>query len=60
MAGVFQNLATCYLEMHQFDQALSYADKALKIRGGLNSEEFLKYDDFINLYSDILLSKKRC
>ena len=58
LAGVFQNLATCYLEMHQFDQALSYADKALKIRGGLNSEEFLKYDDFINLYSDILLAKK--
>ena len=58
LAGVFQNLATCYLEMHQFDQALIYAEKALEIRGGLNSEEFLKYDDFINLYSDILLAKK--
>lgn len=58
LAGAYQNLATCYLEMRNFDKALDYSKKALGIRGGLNSEEFLKFDDFINLHSDILLAKK--
>lgn len=57
-AGAFQNLATCYLEMHNFDKALDYSKKVIEIRGGINSAEFLKYDDFINLYADILLAKK--
>ena len=58
LAGVYQNLATCYLEMHNFEKALEFADKTAKIRGGLESEENLKYDDFINLYVDILLASK--
>ena len=58
LAGVYQNLSACYLEMHNFDKALSYAEKVEQIRGGINSEEFLKYDDFINYYADILLAKK--
>lgn len=58
LAGAFQNLATCYLEMHNFDMASDFAEKTIQIRGGLNSEEFLKYDDFINVYADILLAKK--
>ena len=35
--------------MHNFDKALYYAEKVEQIRGGINSEEFLKYDDFIKL-----------
>ena len=58
LAGAFQNLASCYLEMHNFERALEYANKVINLRGGLESKEFLKYDDFINLYADILLAKK--
>ena len=58
LAGAYQNLATCYLEMHEFDKALNFSEKTIEIRGGINSTEFLKYDDFINLYSDILLARK--
>ena len=57
-AGSYQNLATSYLEMHDFSKAEEYADKVIKIRGGINSKEFLKYTDFINIYADILLAKK--
>ena len=57
-AGGYQNLATSYLEMHNFTNAKEYADKVIKIRGGINSKEFLKYPDFINVYADILLAKK--
>ena len=57
-AGVYQNLANCYLDMHQFTNALDFAEKAIKIRGGIDSEETLKYDDFLNLYADILLATK--
>ncbi|MFL2540005.1 MAG: tetratricopeptide repeat-containing sulfotransferase family protein [Alphaproteobacteria bacterium] len=55
-SGIYQNLANCYLEMHQFAKALDFAEKAINIRGGINSEETLKYDDFLNLYADILLA----
>ena len=57
-AGSYQNLATSYLEMHNFTKAEEYADKVIKLRGGINSKEFLKYTDFINVYADILLAKK--
>jgi len=59
LAGVYQNMSTCYLEMHYFEKALEYANKTISIRGGLESEELLKYDDFINLYCDILLASKK-
>ena len=52
-AGSYQNLATSYLEMHNFTKAEEYADKVIQIRGGINSKEFLKYTDFINVYADI-------
>ena len=58
LAGAFQNLASCYLEMQKFERALEYANKVISLRGGIESKEFLKYDDFINLYADILLAKK--
>jgi tetratricopeptide (TPR) repeat protein len=58
IAGCYQNLATCYTEMLNFKKAREYADKVINIRGGIGSEEFLKYTDFMNLYSDILLANK--
>ena len=41
-----------------FEEAKKNAEKVIELRGGILSEEFLKYSDFINLYADILLAKK--
>ena len=30
LAGVYQNMATCYLEMHNFEKALEFADKTIR------------------------------
>lgn len=58
LSGAYQNLATCRLELLEFEEAKKNAKKVIELRGGLLSEEFLKYSDFINLYADILLAKK--
>jgi len=57
-SGVYQNLANCYLEMLQFTKALDFAEKTIEMRGGINSKEMLKYDEFLCLYADILLAIK--
>ena len=58
ISGAFQNLATCQLELLEFNEAKKNAKKVIELRGGLLSEEFLSYSDFISLYADILLAKK--
>ena len=58
ISGAYQNLATCRLELLDFEEAKKNAEKVIELRGGILSEEFLKYSDFINLYADILLAKK--
>ena len=58
VTGAYQNLATCYLEMKDFDKAEQYAEKVIELRGGIKSKEFLLYSDFINIYADILLAKQ--
>ena len=58
ISGAYQNLATCRLELLDFEEAKKDANKVIELRGGILSEEFLKYSDFINLYADILLAKK--
>ena len=40
IAGSYQNLATSYLEMHDFKKAEEYADKVIEIRGGLIQKNF--------------------
>ena len=40
VAGSYQNLATCYIEMLNFTKAKEYAEKVIDIRGGIESEEF--------------------
>ena len=57
-SAAYQNLATCYLEMKDFDKAKHFAEKVIELRGGITSNEFLQYKDFIDVYSDILLAKK--
>jgi tetratricopeptide (TPR) repeat protein len=57
-SGALQNLATCYLEMKDFDKASHFAEKVIELRGGIISNEFLQYKDFIDVYGDILLAKK--
>lgn len=58
ISGAYQNLATCRLELLEFEEAKKDAKKVIELRGGILSEEFLRYSDFINLYADILLAKK--
>ena len=58
ISGAYQNLATCRLELLDFEEAKKNAEKVIELRGGILSEEFFKYSDFINLYADILLAKK--
>ena len=58
ISGAFQNLATCHLDLLEFDEAKKNAKKVIELRGGLQSEEFLIYSDFISLYASILLAKK--
>lgn len=59
LAGAYQNLSVCYLEMKDFDQAEKYANLVINLRGGITSEEFLKYSDFIDSYTDILIATKQ-
>ena len=40
ISGAFQNLATCHLELLEFDEAKKNAKKVIELRGGLQSEEF--------------------
>ena len=57
-SAAYQNLATCYLEMKDFDKAKGFAEKVIELRGGVTSDNFLQYEDFINTYADILLAKQ--
>ena len=45
--------------MKDFDQAEKYANLVINLRGGITSEEFLKYSDFIDSYTDILIATKQ-
>ena len=57
-SSAFQNLATCYLEMKDFDKAKHFAEIVIELRGGVTSKIFLQYEDFISIYTDILLAKQ--
>ena len=57
-SAAYQNLATCYLEMKDFDKAKGFSEKVIELRGGVTSDNFLQYEDFINTYADILLAKQ--
>ena len=57
-SSAYQNLSTCYLEMKDFDKAKGFAEKVIELRGGVTSDNFLQYEDFINTYADILLAKQ--
>ena len=56
--GSYQNLSSCYLFLKKFDLAKKYAENAINLRGGFDSEHFLKVTDLISLYADILLAIK--
>ena len=36
-----QNIATCYLHLREFEKAKEYADKTIKMRGGLRIKIFI-------------------
>jgi len=51
-----QNIATCYLHLREFKKAKKFADKTIKLRGGVENKNFYLIKDLVNLYSDILLA----
>lgn len=52
----YHNLAECYLALGQFTKAKENVLIAIKYRGGINSNDFLRYPDLMTLYTDILLA----
>lgn len=51
-----QNIASCYLHLREFEKAKLYAEKAIKLRGGIKNKNFYLIKDLVNLYGDILLA----
>ena len=54
----YQNIAECLLNLKNFNEAEKNISIAIDKRGGLESEEILKYHDTLSLYGDIILAKK--
>ena len=54
----YQNMAECYLNLKEFNKAEKYILSAIDKRGGLDSNDILKFQDTLCLYGDILLAKK--
>ena len=55
----YQNIAECLLNLKNFNEAEKNISIAIDKRGGLESEEILKYHDTLSLYGDIILAKKK-
>ena len=53
----YHNLAHSYLYVPNLEEAERNVLQSIKLRGGLDSDEILKFPDTINLYADILQSK---
>ena len=54
----FSKSSNMSIRVAEFDEAKKNAKMVIELRGGLQSEEFLIYSDFISLYASILLAKK--
>lgn len=54
----YQNISECLLNLKNFNEAEKNISIAIDKRGGLESEEILKYHDTLSLYGDIILAKK--
>ncbi len=54
----YQNMAECYLNLKNFDEAKKNILIAIEKRGGLDSEKIYKFHDTLILYGDIILAKE--
>ena len=54
---VYHNLANSYLYISDLDKAEKFILMSIELRGGLESNEILRFKDTINLYTDILFAK---
>ena len=54
---VHHNLANCYLNISELDKAEKHILKSIDLRGGLETNEIMKFKDTLNIYTDILLAK---
>ncbi len=54
----YQNIAECFLNLKNLNEAEKNISIAIDKRGGLESEEISKFHDTLSLYGDIILAKK--
>tara|TARA_Y100000996_G_scaffold398575_1_gene366746 strand:- start:501 stop:2087 length:1587 start_codon:yes stop_codon:yes gene_type:complete len=54
---VYHNIAHCYLYIPDLEKAEINVLKSIELRGGLESNDLLRFSDTLNLYTDILLAK---
>lgn len=54
---VHHNLANSYLYLSELDKAEKHILKSIDLRGGLETDEIMKFKDTLNIYTDILLAK---
>ena len=57
-AHSYQNMATCYFHLADYEKSKELCLKAIKIRGGFESSNFLSTHDLVILYSNILIAQK--
>ena len=53
----YHNLAHSYLYVPNLEEAEKNILQSIKLRGGIDSDEILKFPDTMNIYADILQSK---
>jgi tetratricopeptide (TPR) repeat protein len=57
-AHAYQNISSCYFSLSDYEKAKEFCIKAIEIRGGFESSNFLSTHDLVVLYSNILLAQK--
>lgn len=55
----YQNLSHSYFFLENYDEAEKFCLKAIEVRGGFDSGNFLDTEDLVLLYGDILIAKNR-
>ena len=55
----YQNLASCYFHLRDYSKAEENVLKAIQRRGGFEADTFLKTEDLVGLYGNILIAQKK-
>lgn len=57
-AHAYQNISSCYFHLGEYEKSKEYCIKAVELRGGFESSNFLSTHDLAVLYSNILLAQR--